>query len=112
MTHELPDYYAVLGVAATASPAEIAHAYRRRVRSQHPDVHHDTGSDGLDALVAAYAVLRDPARRADYDQQRKSTKNTPPPPTPATPPSPPSHTRLLLRGGPDRYHGPPHRGHQ
>ncbi|HKN98463.1 MAG TPA: DnaJ domain-containing protein [Pseudonocardiaceae bacterium] len=99
MTQELPDYYAVLGVPSTASPAEIAHAYRRRIRSQHPDVQDGAGSEGLSAVVAAYAVLRDPARRADYDQRRR----------PAPPPvTPPSRTRPLLRVGPVRYHGPPH----
>jgi DnaJ-class molecular chaperone len=45
MTHDLPDYYTVLGVASTASSAKIAHAYRRRVRSQHPDARPDTGQD-------------------------------------------------------------------
>jgi DnaJ-class molecular chaperone len=60
MTHDLPDYYTVLGVASTASSAEIAHACRRRVRSQHPDARPDTGQDadseGLGEVIAAYAV--------------------------------------------------------
>ena len=123
MTHDLPDYYTVLGVVSTASSAEIAHAYRCRVRDQHPDARpdaghdtgHDTGSQGLREVIAAYAVLRDPARRAEYDRQRQPTTHTRTPtpgtPSPSTPFAPPSRTPLL-RVGPVRYHGPPHRGHQ
>ena len=109
MTHDLPDYYTVLGVASTASPAEITRAYRRRVRNQHPDTRPGTGSEELRNVIAAYAVLRDPASRTDYDQQRHSTTNTVTPRiTPHASPSP----MPLLRVGPVRYHGPPHRGHQ
>jgi curved DNA-binding protein CbpA len=119
MTHDLPDYYAVLGVASTASPAEIAHAYRCQVRSQHPDTGHDQQPDGLSAVLAAYAVLRDPARRAAYDQQRQSTTTittditSAPSSAPSAPPvAPPGRARPLLRVGPVRYHGPTHRGHE
>ena len=113
MTYDLPDHYTVLGVASTASPAEITRAYRRRVRNQHPDTRSDTatgtGAEELRKVIAAYAVLRDPARRADYDQQRHATTNTTAPHiTPYAPPGP----TPLLRVGPVRYHGPPHRGHQ
>lgn len=116
MPHELPDYYAILGVASTAAPAEIAHAYRARIRSHHPDSHpdtvHDTAADGLAAVITAYTVLRDPARRADYDQQRQSTTTNTTAPPPTTPVASPSRPQPLLRVGPARYHGPPHRGHQ
>jgi DnaJ-class molecular chaperone len=114
MSYDLPDYYTVLGVASTASSTEIAHAYRRRVRNQHPDVRPDIGQDadseGMGEVIAAYAVLRDPARRADYDRQRQPATNTRTPPR-STPFAPPDRTPLL-RVGPVRYHGPPHRGHQ
>lgn len=114
MTHDLPDYYTVLGVTSTASSTEIAHAYRRRVRSQHPDARPDTGQDadseGLGEVIAAYAVLRDPAQRADYDRQRQQATHTSTA-LPSTPFASPSRTPLL-RVGPVRYHGPPHRGHQ
>jgi DnaJ-class molecular chaperone len=112
MAVDLPDHYSVLGVASTASTAEIAHAYRARVRSQHPDVNHHTGhdtrTDPLREVIAAFAVLRDPARRAEYDRQRQSATNIrTPPPTAASLRSP----QPLLRVGPVRYHGPPQRGH-
>lgn len=123
MIHDLPDYYSVLGVTSTASPAEIAYAYRGRVRDEHPDTHRDArpgtrqdaGAEGLRRVIAAYAVLRGPAGRADYDQQRWPTTHTSTPTPsnspPSTPFAPPSRTPLL-RAGPVRYHGPPHRGHQ
>ncbi len=76
------DTYTVLGVSAAATPAEITHAYRQKLRAQHPDTRsmHPGGArcadEQLQRLLAAYAVLRDPARRAAYDR-------TAPAPTPA-----------------------------
>ena len=62
-----PDFYAILGVAPDASPAQIAHAYRRLIRTCHPD----PDPAVLTAAAAAYATLRDPARRAAYDHTRR-----------------------------------------
>ena len=71
MARETFDPYAVLGVPSTASQAEITHAYRTRLRSHHPDTRDAPSSrwadDHLRDVLAAYALLRDPARRADYD---------------------------------------------
>lgn len=74
-----PDLYAILGVDLHASSEQISHAYRAQLRRHHPDTRSNTdhGGDGasdtsLQHVLAAYAVLRDPARRADYDRQRKS----------------------------------------
>jgi molecular chaperone DnaJ len=71
------DLYALLGVAPDADVREVARAYRRRLREVHPDTRGGLPSDRPDrahadlrALQEAYAVLRDPARRARYDAQR------------------------------------------
>ncbi len=72
MVRENPDPYLVLGVSPTATQAEITHAYRTRLRAHHPDTRHtpspQTADEHLRQLLAAYALLRDPARRADYDR--------------------------------------------
>jgi curved DNA-binding protein CbpA len=63
--------YLVLGVSPTATQAEITHAYRTRLRAHHPDTRNTAPSlcadEHLREVLAAYAMLRDPARRADYD---------------------------------------------
>jgi curved DNA-binding protein CbpA len=83
-----PDPYLVLGVPPTASQAEITHAYRTRLRAHHPDTRptpsSHTADEHLRQLLAAYALLRDPTRRADYDRATAHTA-TPPPPSPAGP---------------------------
>ena len=70
------DLYGLLGVGPDADAREVARAYRRRLREVHPDTR-DGPVDGPDpahadlrALQEAYALLRDPARRARYDAQR------------------------------------------
>jgi DnaJ-class molecular chaperone len=77
MTSE-PDFYEVLRVKPTASQQEIARAYRALMRTHHPDLGMDGGAtDGgelsraeLLLIMQAFAVLRDPARRAAYDRSR------------------------------------------
>jgi curved DNA-binding protein CbpA len=73
---QAPDHYAVLGVPRDATSADISRAYRRLVRLHHPDLRGSleptraAGSDAtLDRVLSAYAVLRDPERRARYDRQ-------------------------------------------
>jgi curved DNA-binding protein CbpA len=65
-----PDPYRVLGVTRQATPAEIAQAWRRRARAEHPDARpRDIGAPArFRALAEAYEVLSDPRRRAAYDQ--------------------------------------------
>ena len=64
------DLYQLLGVARDASREEIALAWRRRARNEHPDARH--GDDGAPArfraLAEAWQVLGDPGRRAAYDR--------------------------------------------
>lgn len=63
------DYYAVLGIAATAAPREIRRAYQRLARQYSPDVNFwDTTARGLFAEIEeAYRILSDPDARAHYD---------------------------------------------
>jgi curved DNA-binding protein CbpA len=61
--------YAVLGVTPTATPAEITHAFRAKLRSLHPDTRSAAVGDAeLRDVLAAYGQLRDPDRRAEYDR--------------------------------------------
>src|SRR5262245_5736546 len=64
------DYYAVLGVAATAAPREVRQAYQRLARQYSPDVNFwDERARGLfDEIREAYRILSDPRTRAHYDQ--------------------------------------------
>jgi curved DNA-binding protein CbpA len=66
------DPYAVLGLPSTATPEEIRRAYLRQVRVHHPDTRPTPQSmpfadEQLRRVLAAYALLRDPERRARYD---------------------------------------------
>ncbi len=67
----LPDHYAALQVAPTAEAVVIEAAYRQLARLTHPDLNAAPDAHArTQALNEAYAVLRDPARRAAYDAQR------------------------------------------
>ena len=65
-----PDLYRLLEVPRDASREEIAQAWRRRARDEHPDARPaDVGAPGrFRALAEAWQVLGDPARRAAYDR--------------------------------------------
>jgi curved DNA-binding protein CbpA len=82
MVRENPDPYWVLGVSPTATQAEITHAYRTRLRTHHPDTRHtpspQTADEHLRQVLAAYALLRDAARRADYDRATAIAAKPPP----------------------------------
>lgn len=65
---EHPTLYAVLGVPATATDAEIRAAYRRLARTWHPDVCHEPdAAEQFKRINHAYELLRDPTKRAKYD---------------------------------------------
>jgi len=89
-----PDHYATLGVPPSATPAEITHAYHALLHRHHPDTrpqHDETqtvvSDTALQQVLAAYTVLHNPTRRADYDRQI----------------SPPTHQPRRRQQPPNRY---------
>ena len=69
---DFKDYYAALGVEPTADLKTIKTAYRRLARKYHPDVSTEPDAESRFKDVAeAYEVLKDSARRAEYDELRK-----------------------------------------
>ncbi|MET0518586.1 MAG: DnaJ C-terminal domain-containing protein [Burkholderiaceae bacterium] len=81
---EFKDYYAVLGVARTATQDEVKRAYRKLARKYHPDVSKEPDAEARFKEVAeAHEALIDPERRAAYDdiaQRHASGQNFDPPP--------------------------------
>ncbi|BCW51135.1 DnaJ domain-containing protein [Arthrobacter sp. StoSoilB13] len=81
MSTNQPDYYAILNVAPSATAREITHAYRSLLRTHHPDTR-KKADDGdttkaadlqkLHAIMQAYVVLSDPAKRSAYDHSRRT----------------------------------------
>src|SRR5215218_3341882 len=67
------DYYRELGVAEDASPKEITRAYRKLARELHPDKNpgDSAAEERFKAISAAYEVLGDETKRAEYDEVRR-----------------------------------------
>jgi curved DNA-binding protein len=66
---EFKDYYKIMGVARDASHDEIKRAYRKLARKYHPDVSKEPDAERRFKEVGeAYEVLKDPEKRAAYDQ--------------------------------------------
>lgn len=109
-----PTHYQVLDVSPGATLGQVRRAYKLQAHRWHPDKHQ--GSPAAHArfvqVQQAYAVLSDPARRAQYDaglaNPRVATpapEPRPAPPTaaPASAPRPPPPTTARRRKGDDLY---------
>ncbi|PSW05794.1 DnaJ C-terminal domain-containing protein [Photobacterium lipolyticum] len=66
---EYRDYYAILDVPRNATQADIKRAYKKLARKYHPDVCKEADADKKFIQVReAYEALKDPKKRAAYDQ--------------------------------------------
>ncbi len=65
----IDDPYAALGLTKSATAADIKKAYRKLVRTSHPDLHpDDAGAEArFKVITAAHDLLKDPAVRARFD---------------------------------------------
>ena len=84
MTGTPQNPYEVLGLSPRASRDDVARAYRIQARRLHPDTREAHGvheaveaDDALRRVIAAFTLLSDPARRAEYDRAaRPETRGT------------------------------------
>src|SRR5580698_1273155 len=66
---EFRDYYKTLGIERSASADDIRKAYRRLARKYHPDVSKEADAlERFKQMQEAYEVLKDPKKRAAYDE--------------------------------------------
>jgi len=75
----MADVYSILGVAKGASEADIKKAYRKLAKELHPDRNKDNpkATARFSEVTAAYDLLCDPAKRAQYDRGEIDAQGNP-----------------------------------
>jgi curved DNA-binding protein len=72
------DLYAILGVKPGVSETEVQKAFRKLAKKYHPDVNpgNQDAEKKFKEVSLAYEVLKDPKKRAQYDEMRASPFQT------------------------------------
>ena len=67
------DYYAVLGVPSSATEKELSRAFKKLAKQFHPDANpgNAQAEERFKEISAAYEVLGDTTKRAEYDEVRQ-----------------------------------------
>src|SRR5579872_207626 len=73
MASQTKDFYAVLGVPASASQDEIKKQYRKLAKRYHPDANANDpkAAERFKEISEAYTVLGDADKRKQYDEMRR-----------------------------------------
>src|SRR5215469_8386665 len=73
MAPQTKDFYAVLGVPASASQDEIKKQYRKLAKRNHPDTNQNDpkAAERFKEISEAYTVLGDVDKRKQYDEMRR-----------------------------------------
>lgn len=92
------DFYAALGVEATASDDEIVRAYRTLAKQLHPDAGATPAEvEQFKIVTDAYEVLGDPHVRREYDRVRVAELTLVRGPVPGRRAAPPRRTEFTRR---------------
>ena len=66
------DYYKILEISPDADSATVKAAYRKQALRWHPDRHPNMDVKSImQDINEAYAILKDPRKRARYDEEYK-----------------------------------------
>lgn len=73
---DFKDYYQIMGIKKDASQDEIKRAYRKLARKYHPDVSKEADAEiRFKEIGESYEALKDPEKRAAYDQLGENWKS-------------------------------------
>jgi len=106
-------HYGVLGIGPRATPEQVERAYRHAAGLYEADalatyslLDTEEREQARERVEAAYGVLRDPARRHQYDVALGLVSEASPPALAAAPPPPPGTGRAPVVVLPDPVTGP------